>query len=121
MTSPWPLTTCHHSPWALIFRGGDAPGKRRSTRMAYLVGTVAPDGKAVAVTGYIMNNDMTNWTKHSRRMEWNDIYRRWRFQPSKIEIETQRKNLPPAFPAELVRRSPKGGLSAVASAKAEAR
>jgi len=66
---PRKLTTCHADPWALIRRGGDTEGKRLSARMAYLVGTVVgPDGKAIAMTGYIMNTDMTNWTKRPRRM-----------------------------------------------------
>jgi len=64
-------TTRHSQPWALIRRNGDTPGKRISTRMAYLVDTIAPNGIAVAVTGYIMRNDMTGWTK--RRIEWSDI------------------------------------------------
>jgi hypothetical protein len=68
MTLP---TTRHSQPWALIRRNGDTPGKRISTRMAYLVDTIAPNGIAVAVTGYIMRNDMTGWTK--RRIEWSDI------------------------------------------------
>lgn len=60
--------------------GADPPrwryaGKRLSTRMAYLVDTIAPNGIAVALTGYIMRNDMTGWTKHPRRIEWSDIIR----------------------------------------------
>ena len=94
------MTTCHGSPWALIFRGGDTPGRRRSTRMAYLVGTIAPGGQAIAVTGYIMNNDMTGWTRHTRRIEWADIYYQWRDQPMKSEIENKRKKLLPTYPRE---------------------
>jgi hypothetical protein len=46
----------HSLRWPLVRRNGDAPGKRWSTRMAYLVDTIAPSGIAVAVTGYIMRN-----------------------------------------------------------------
>lgn len=93
------LTTCHHSPWALIRRNGDTTGKRLSTRMAYLVGTIAPDGKAVAVTGYIMRNDMTGWTKHPRRIEWADIVKQWHRQPSAAEVRKAKAKLP-VFSAE---------------------
>jgi hypothetical protein len=88
------LTTCHHSPWALIRRNGDTIGKRPSTRMAYLVGTIAPEGKAVAVTGYIMRNDMTGATKHPRRIEWSDIVKQWRSKPSAIEVQKIKRRMP---------------------------
>ncbi len=88
------LTTCHHSPWALVLRNGDTPGKRRSTRMAYLVGTIAPDGKAVALTGYIMCNDMTGWTKHPRRIEWADLIKTWRYQPTVADVRKAKAKLP---------------------------
>lgn len=88
------LTTCHSSPWALIRRNGDQPGKRISTRMAYLVGTISPDGKAVAVTGYIMCNDMTGWTKHPRRIEWSDIIKSWRSQPTVAAVRNAKAKLP---------------------------
>jgi hypothetical protein len=87
-------TTCHADPWALVRRMGDQLGKRPSTRMVYLVGTVAPDGVAVAMTGYIMNNDMTGWTKHPRRVEWSDIIKRWRHQPTKQQVQAVKKRLP---------------------------
>lgn len=80
------MTTCHASPWALIRRNGDAVGKRPSTRMAYLVGTFAPNGIAIAVTGYVMNNDLTGWTKHPRRIRWCDIVRKWRARPTKQDV-----------------------------------
>lgn len=88
------LTTCHHSPWALIRRNGDTIGKRPSTRMAYLVGTVAPKGLAIAVTGYIMNNDMTNPTKNPRRIEWTDIVKQWRAKPSAADVQKIKRRMP---------------------------
>jgi hypothetical protein len=93
MTLP---TTCHSQPWALIRRYGDTPGKRISTRMAYLVDTSAPDGQAVALTGYIMRNDMTGWTKHPRRVEWPDIIKQWSRQPSVAEVRKVKARLPVA-------------------------
>lgn len=76
------LRTNHHAPWALIKRSGNTVGKRLSTRMAYLVATVVgPNGHAVALTGYVMNNDMTGWTKSKRRIEWSDVIKQWRHQP----------------------------------------
>lgn len=88
------LTTCHHSPWALIRRGGDTVGKRLSTRMAYLVGTIAPDGKAIALTGYVMRNDMTGWSKSKRRIEWADIIKRWHRQPTAADVKKAKSKLP---------------------------
>jgi hypothetical protein len=89
--------TCHSSPWALIRRNGDTPGKRLSTRMAYLVDTIAPHGKAIAVTGYIMNNNMTGWTKHPRRIEWSDILKQWPIQPP-VEVVRKFKACLPIAP-----------------------
>jgi hypothetical protein len=90
------MTTCHHSPWALIRRAGDAEGKRQSTRMAYLVGTVVPKGefKAVAMTGYIMNSDMTGWTRSVRRIEWGDVVKRWNRQPTVAEVQKAKRRMP---------------------------
>ena len=88
------LRTNHHSPWALIRRAGDTIGKRPSTRMAYLVGTVAPQGTAESLTGYVMNNDMTSWTKSLRRIEWADIVRQWHRQPSAQQIRAIKKRMP---------------------------
>ena len=91
MTLP---TTCHSQPWALIRRNGDTPGKRWSTRMAYLVDTIAPDGIAIAVTGYIMRNDMTGWTKHPRRVEWADLIKQWTRQPTIADVRKVKTRLP---------------------------
>ena len=91
---PPDLSTCHASPWALIRRAGDTTGKRPSTRMAYLVGTVVRDGKAIAVTGYIMRNDMTGCTKAARRIEWSDIIRSWRLKPTAQTVRTIKQRLP---------------------------
>jgi hypothetical protein len=93
MTLP---ATCHSQPWALIRRNGDTPGKRLSTRMAYLIGTIAPNGIAVALTGYIMRNDMTGWTKHPRWIEWSDIIRQWTQQPTVAEVRKLKARLPVA-------------------------
>jgi len=86
--------TCHYSAWALIRRCGDTVGKRPSTRMAYLVGTIAPHGTAEAVTGYVMNNDMTGWTKSVRRIEWADIVRQWTHQPTMQQVRTVKRRMP---------------------------
>ncbi len=86
--------TNHHAPWALVKRNGNTVGKRLSTRMAYLVSTIAPNGKAVALTGYIMNNDMTGWTKSTRRIEWSDVVKAWRHQPTKAEVQKVKRRLP---------------------------
>ncbi len=93
-TRPNTLTTSHHAPWALVRRAGDTVGKRPSTRMAFLVGTVAPEGKAVALTGYVMNNDMTGWTKRPVRIEWADIVKQWRFQPTVADVRKVKARMP---------------------------
>ena len=72
------------------------PGKRISTRMAYLVDTIAPNGTAVALTGYIMRNDMAGWTKHPRRIEWSDIIRQWSRQPTTADARKVKARLPVA-------------------------
>lgn len=90
------LSTNHHAPWSLVRRAGDTVGKRPSTRMAYLVGTVVPKGefKAVALTGYVMCNDMTGWTKRPVRIEWQDIVRQWRRQPTVAEVRKVKSRMP---------------------------
>ena len=108
------LTTCHHSPWALVRRNGDTIGKRPSTRMAYLTGTIAPNGVAVALTGYVMRNDMTGWSKSKRRIEWNDIVRQWHKQPSVSDIRSIKKRM------KIVREGQRHGV-AVSVAQMEAR
>jgi hypothetical protein len=90
-------TTCHADPWALVRRNGDQLGKRVSVRMVYLVGTgKGPDGKAVAMTGYVMNGDMTGWTKHPRPVKWEDVVKRWRRQPSVSDVRKAKSKLPVA-------------------------
>ena len=87
--------TNHGYPWALIRRAGDTIGKRPSTRMAFLVDTVAgDDGKAVAMRGYIANNDMSGWTKSLRRVEWSDVVRSWRRQPDVATIRAIKRRMP---------------------------
>lgn len=87
--------TCHADPWALVRRAGNQDGKRISTRMCYLVGTIkGPDGKAVAMTGYIMNGDMRGWTKHPRPVRWEDVVKRWRHQPSPADVRKAKAKLP---------------------------
>ena len=88
--------TCHSQPWALVRRNGNTPGKQISTRMAFLVGTIAPNGIAVAVTGYIMRNDVTGWTKHPRRVEWDDIIKQWSRQPTIADVRKVKARLPVA-------------------------
>ena len=88
------LTTCHHSPWALVRRCGDTPGKRQSTRMAYLTGTIAPNGTAIALKGFVMSNDLTNWTKHPVRIEWSDIIKQWRRRPDVHDVALIKSKLP---------------------------
>lgn len=91
---PANLTTSHYAPWALIRRAGDTVGKRPSTRMAFLVGTVAPNGTAVALTGYVMNDGMTNWTKRPVRIEFSDIIKDWRHQPAVAEVRRAKLRMP---------------------------
>jgi hypothetical protein len=62
--------------------------------MTYLVGTIVRDGKAVAVTGFVMNSDLTGWTKHPRRIEWSDIVTTWRRQPTAEEVKRAKTRLP---------------------------
>ncbi len=95
MGRPEKLTTNHHAPWALIRRAGDTLGKRPSTRMAFLVDTVVgPDGKAIALRGYVMNNDMTGWSKSKRRIEWADVVKQWRHQPTPAEVRKVKARMP---------------------------
>ena len=96
MTLP---TTSIGDAWALVRRNGDTPGKRISTRMAYLVDTVVgPNGHAVAYRGHVMRNDMTGWSKHLRRVEFSDVIGQWRFdrQPSVAQVRALKRRLPVA-------------------------
>lgn len=95
MTLP---VTNHHAPWALIRRNGDTIGERLSTRMAYLTDTVVGrDGKAVALRGYIMRNDMTGWTKQPQRIEWNAVVKRWPHQPTPRDVRAVKACRPVAI------------------------
>ena len=97
MTAKLPpkVTTCHYSPWALVRRGGTAAGNRPATRMAYLVNTIAPHGKAVALTGYLADTGMRRWTKSVRRIEWSDIVRQWHTMPTPATVSKVRRRLAP--------------------------
>jgi hypothetical protein len=87
--------TNHAYPWALVRRAGDTEGKRPSTRMAFLVDTVVGnDGKAVALRGYIGRNDMTGWTKSLRRIEWSEVVRSWKTQPTTQTIRAIKQRMP---------------------------
>lgn len=98
--APRNLTTCHADPWALVRRAGDTEGKHLSTRMAYLTGTYVPKGQhqAAAFTGYVMNNDMTGWSKTKRRIEFADILKRWRKQPAPADVRKAKQKLPVCTP-----------------------
>lgn len=89
-------TTSIGQAWALVRRNGDQVGKRPSTRMAFLTGTIAVEGRAVAFRGYIMNNDLTSWTRHTRRVEFQDVLRTWRFdrKPSIADVKAAKAALP---------------------------
>jgi hypothetical protein len=91
--------TNHRAPWALIRRNGDTIGKRLSTRMAYLTDTIVGlDRRAVALRGHVMRNDMAGWTKHARRIEWNDVIETWRHQPGVADVRKVKASLPIALP-----------------------
>jgi len=62
--------------------------------MAYLVDIIASSGTTVALTGYIMRNDMTGRAKHPRRIEWSDIIRQWSRQPTVAEVRKIKARLP---------------------------
>jgi hypothetical protein len=98
------LKTCHGAPWALIRRGGAIPGKRPFTRMAFLTGTVAPVGLAIAVAGYLTNDKMTRWTKRPSRIEWNDVIHSWSRQPTPAQIRRIKARLEPTSPEAIAAR-----------------
>jgi hypothetical protein len=101
-----PATT-HHAPWALIRRNGDTIGKRLSTRMAYLIDTiVGMNRRSVALRGYVMRSDMTGWTKHPRRIEWGDVIKTWRRQPSVADVRKAKASLSIARPQTVVSANP---------------
>ena len=86
-----PLPPTHfRSPWALIRRGGELENGTPFTRMAYLVETIAPGGLAVAVRGYVMNENLKGWSKTLRRIEWVDLIETWRRRPSPADIRAKK-------------------------------
>jgi len=93
-TRPQNLTTSYAYPWALVRRAGDTIGKRPSTRMAFITKANAEAGKIVSFTGYVMNNDMTGWTKHPVRIGTGDIVKEWRRQPSVADIQKIKRRMP---------------------------
>lgn len=93
------LATNHADPWALVKRGGGRPGARPFTQLAYLVGTLVPRGEAqaVAMTGFIVE-DGRAWTKHTRRVDWADVVKRWPHRPTEEQIATAKRGMAKAPP-----------------------
>ena len=106
MTIPARFKTSYAYPYALVRRGGDTPGKRISTRMAFITHAVNEDGTLLFFKGYIGNKEMGAWTKHPRKIAEADIVKSWRSLPSMVTIRKARKALPIAPPyARLVPRA----------------
>lgn len=91
---PEKLTTSYRCPWALVRRSGDTVGKRPSTRMAFIVAATARNGKIISFTGYVMNNDLTNWTKGRVKIDPADIVREWRHEPTAAAVKSAKAKLP---------------------------
>lgn len=91
---PTNLSTSYPYPWALVRRAGDTVGKRPSTRMAFITKANASAGEIVHFTGYVMNNDMTGWTKRVVRIECADIVKEWRRQPTTAEVRRVKARMP---------------------------
>src|SRR3954452_20554028 len=70
------LSTSIRNPWCLVYRGGVTPGRRPNTRMAYLKSAV-PGTNGEAFMGYLMNHDCSSWTLSVRRIEANEIAKRF--------------------------------------------
>lgn len=62
--------------------------------MAYVTDTIASAGQATALKGYIMNGSLTNWTKHPRRIEWNDVVKLWNPPPTVEQLARAKAHLP---------------------------
>lgn len=82
-------------PWALIKRGGQTPGKRPGTRLAFITTLSSPNGGRTLTIKAIMPNSRfasATWTK-PRPVDERDIVKQWRNAPSKAAVAKAKKGL----------------------------
>lgn len=91
---PTNLSTSYPMPWALVRRAGDTLGKRPSTRMAFITKATAQAGRIVSFTGYVMNNDLTGWTKRCVQIDPADIVKEWRREPTPADVRKVKAKMP---------------------------
>jgi hypothetical protein len=81
------------TPYALIKRGGAAPGKRPFTKLAFITLMRGEDGgRRMVVRGLIQQG--SGWTKRPAEIAYDDIVARWRAPPSSETIARRRRGLP---------------------------
>lgn len=92
-TLPNPLpATAQEAPWALVRRNGDVVDRKPSTRMAYLTGKIGKYDD-FCYQGFVMNHDLTRWTKKPRQIDPQDVVFLWRSAPTMTAIDAARATL----------------------------
>jgi len=87
-----PKTRFSH-PWALIRRRSGRAGHGPVTRMAYLIDTMSQNGLPVALSGYLMRDNFTGWSKYPHRIHRNSVIWCWRRQPSGEAVHLAKASL----------------------------
>jgi len=81
-------------PYALIKRGGQAPGKRPFTKLAYLTNISSPDGgRTLVIKGYVRQGN--GWTKRAVSIDERDVVAQWCERPAPATIAAKRQMLAP--------------------------
>jgi len=89
---PAGTTTQCGSPYALIKRGGAAPGKRPFTKLAFITHISSPDGgRTLVIRGLIKQGN--GWTKRPGAISERDVIAQWRTAPSPATIAGRRRAL----------------------------
>lgn len=96
-----PATVVHGcgTPYAIIKRNGQSPGKRPNTTLAFITKMKSKDGgRTMIVHGLIRQGN--GWTKRPRSIGYSDIVASWRNAPRPATVAAARQRLPRAEAAK---------------------
>ncbi len=86
-------TTSYATPWALVRRGGSAPGLRPATRIAFITRALAKDNRITGFKMLLWSSRMMKWTK-VRDLDPAAVVKTWRQRPSAAAIRRAKASLP---------------------------
>ena len=88
------FVTGYAYPWALVLWGGQAPGKRPSTRVGFIKEAIATDGTVIGFRVFTRAwNNPGGWTKRARFFASGEIVKTWRHQPSNKAVQQAKRRL----------------------------